>query len=339
MDTGVSLGQGLDPPSETLYGGHGPKNRQRHAGQVPAGRVFRNVQEASLTADAPVHYIASMNRTHSIPEPSRLRQAATRLCNRISYIRFARECRTCPASAVGETSSPQVEEELNRRMQGYPENHCYRIVQRHIVPGFTLYERLRLVAQAYPEPLHSFLDIGCCRGFYVLDAARRLGCPRAVGIDVHEPFVATARDAAAYLSPGAASFHCASLEQVSANPREFGGPFQVVLLIGTYHYLFWGSKLCPTAYYSHEEIFRRLASICTDRLIISGRITIDRLARIKDELQDRQCDVPYTAEAFLESAGRFFRVRHMGHLGTYPLFVMSRTAGSAGEKPWASGSL
>jgi SAM-dependent methyltransferase len=298
-----------------------------------------SARETPLTVIVPIHYTAAMNRVDSIAEPSRLRRAAVRIYSRIKYIRFERECRARPAPTVGEASSPRVEEELNERMWAYPHNHSYRIVRGRIVPGFRLYERLQLVAKAYPEPLHSFLDIGCCRGFYVLDAAGRLGCPRAVGIDVHEPFVGTARDAARYLSMEGAAFHCASLEQVSANPQEFGGPFQVVLLIGTYHYLFWGSTLCPTAYYSHEEIFRRLASICTDRLIISGRITRDRLVRIQEELQDRPCDVPYTAEAFLEGAGKFFQVRHVGHLGVDPLFVMSRTAGAAGEKLLSSESV
>jgi hypothetical protein len=144
---------------------------------------------------------------------------------------------------------------------------------------------------------------------------------------VHEPFVATAQDAARHLSIGAATFRHASLEQVSADPQAFGGPFQVVLLIGTYHYLFWGSDRCPTAYHSHEEIFHRLASICADRLIISGRITIDRLPHAtKRRCQDRESDVPFTASAFLQGAQKFFSVRWVGYLGVDPLFVMSKKA-------------
>jgi hypothetical protein len=280
-----------------------------------------------------------MKMSTSIQEPGWLSRTSARVYSLVGYPRCRRQYLRSVVPARVEASAAQAQEELNRRMSGYPRNHLYRIVQGRIVPGFRLYERLRFITQVYPDPLHSFLDIGCCRGFYVLDAAGRLGCPRAVGIDAHEPFVGTARDAARYLSMEGAAFHCASLEQVSANPPEFGGPFQVVLLIGTYHYLFWGSTLCPTAYYSHEEIFRRLASICTDRLIISGRITRDRLVRIQEELQDRPCDVPYTAEAFLEGAGKFFQVRHVGHLGVDPLFVMSRTAGAAGEKLSSSESV
>ncbi len=226
-----------------------------------------------------------------------------------------------------EVSRRQTPEELNRRMSEYPRNHLYRIVEGRVVPGFRLYERLRMVTAVYPEPLHSFLDIGCCRGFYVLDAALRRGCPRAVGVDVHEPFVATAQDAAQYLGVPNAAFHYASLEQVSGDPHTFGGPFQVVLLVGTYHYLFWGSLLCPTAYHSHEEILRRLASICTDRLIISARFTVHRLpANIKSKLKEGPSAAAYTTEAFLQDAEKFFHIRHAGYLGVYPLFVMTKRA-------------
>jgi len=212
-------------------------------------------------------------------------------------------------------------------MSGYPHNHFYRVVNGRIAPGFCLYERLRVVAATYPEPLQSFLDIGCCRGFYVLDAAVRLGCPRAVGIDVYEPFVAVARDAAQHLHVPNAAFHYAALEEVSNDPQRFGGPFQVVMLIGTYHYLFWGSELCPTAYRSHEEILRRLASICTDRLLISARFTMRRIpAGVKRRLREEPSDVRYTTDAFLRDAERFFHIRHAGHLGVYPLFVMTKRA-------------
>ncbi len=262
---------------------------------------------------------------NSVAEPSRLSRAGATVRSLIGYPRFRREYLDAVAPARGETPSVQAREELNQRMSGYPRNHFYRIVGGRIVPGFRLYERLRIISEVYPEPMHSFLDIGCCRGFYVLDAALRRHCPRAVGIDVHEPFVATARDAAHYLQVREAAFHNASLEDVSSEPQKFGGPFQVVMLIGTYHYLYWGSFLCPTAYHSHDEILRRLASICTDRLIISARFTMRRLpAHIKNTLKEEQTGETYTMEAFLQSAARFFHARHAGYLGVYPLFAMTK---------------
>ena len=150
------------------------------------------------------------------------------------------------------------------------------------------------------------------------------GLSRAVGIDVHEPFVAIAQKAARYVGAGA-GFHYASLEQMSSDPGKFGGPFQAVMLIGTYHYLFWGSDRCSTAYFSHDEILGRLASICTDRLIFSGRMTTARLPEgVKERLDKTPIRVPYTPEAFLQSAEKYFRVSHTGYLGVDPLLVMMK---------------
>ncbi|MCL5279301.1 MAG: class I SAM-dependent methyltransferase [Planctomycetes bacterium] len=266
-----------------------------------------------------------MKTPTSIRELGWLDRTGAKVCSLAGYPRYRRECLRGVVPVRGEASTAQTQEELNQRMSGYPRNHVYRIVHGRIVPGFRLYERLRIVTRIYPDPIHSFLDIGCCRGFYVLDAALRLGCPRAVGIDVHEPFITTARDAAQYLRVPGAAFHYASLEDVSGTPQEFGGPFQVVMLIGTYHYLYWGSSLCSTAYHSHEEILRRLASICTHQLIISARFTMDRLPRdIQTTRPEGHGNETYTVEAFLQSAEKFFHTHHAGYLGVYPLFVMTK---------------
>jgi 2-polyprenyl-3-methyl-5-hydroxy-6-metoxy-1,4-benzoquinol methylase len=264
------------------------------------------------------------NMVNLAAKPSWSYRIATKLKSHKSYSAFVQERLGQVAPAPADSSMARAEEELNRLMSGYPRNHEYRIVGKRIVPGFRLYERLRLVAKAYPEPLASFLDIGCCRGFYVLDAATRLGCPHAVGIDVHEPFVAIAQKAAQYVGAGA-GFHYASLEQMSSDPGKFGGPFQAVMLIGTYHYLFWGSDRCSTAYFSHDEILGRLASICTDRLIFSGRMTTTRLPEgVKERLDKTPIQIPYTPEAFLQSAEKYFRVSHTGYLGVDPLLVMMK---------------
>ena len=265
--------------------------------------------------------------THLVDKLGWFGRVTAHLESRRSYAAFIRGQLGRDASARPDVSTASAEEELNRLMSGYPHNHEYRIVGKRLAPSFKLYERLRLVEKAYPKPLKSFLDIGCCRGFYVLDSATRSGCPRAVGIDVCKPFVATARNAAQYLGADSASFYDASLEQVSTDPTKYGGPFQTVLLIGTYHYLYWGSGLCSTAYYSHDEILRQLASVCTDRLIFSARITKSRLRRLpegfKERLDETKSSV-YTPDAFLRSAEKYFRVSHTGYLGLDPLLVMTR---------------
>lgn len=60
---------------------------------------------------------------------------------------------------------------LSAHMRGYPSNHQYMIRDAQLIPRFQLYERWRLVTGLWPAELESFLDIGCCRGYYVLTAA------------------------------------------------------------------------------------------------------------------------------------------------------------------------
>jgi len=221
------------------------------------------------------------------------------------------------------SSSEKAERRLNKLLLGYPRNHNFRVHKKKLIPSFRLYERLRLVRSAYPNPLESFLDIGCSRGFYVMDAAQRPDCRASIGTDVYEPFICTANEVRKYLEMDNACFHLAGLEDVADAPENYGGPFQTILLIGTYHYLFWGSSICPTAYHSHREILTRLSRICIDRVILSGRLEVNKLQRsLKEKARSTVGDVPYSTAEFINSAKEFFEVRTAGYLGTYPLFVM-----------------
>lgn len=219
----------------------------------------------------------------------------------------------------------RAEDDINKLLTGYPRNHNYRVLKKKLFPSFRLYDRLRLVTRLYPDELESFLDVGCCRGFYVMDAAQRSHCRISVGIDIHEPFISTADRVGQYLGIENANFHLASLGDVAEKPEAYGGPFQTVLLIGTYHYLFWGSFLSSTAYYSHREILARLYQICTDRLIISARLEVDRLPDgIREKAKQFSGEIAYSTEDFLENAEEFFQIYHVDYLGAYPLFVMHK---------------
>jgi SAM-dependent methyltransferase len=224
--------------------------------------------------------------------------------------------------------SPRVghdEEELNLLLSGYPSNHNYAVVQARLAPGRSLQRRLRAIRRFYPDRVESFLDIGCCRGFFVLEAAQRPTCTIAVGIDVHPPFVSTAEKARRHLNLANAAFHLAALQDVADHPKTYGGPFQTVLLVGTYHYLFWGSTFCPTAWHSHREILRRVARLCTERCIFSARLELDTLPDATRMIaQDHPARARYTTKDFLESAQEFFHVRQSGFLGAYPLLILSR---------------
>lgn len=219
----------------------------------------------------------------------------------------------------------ETEKEINKFLKSDLRNHSYRISRKRLIPRFKLYERLRPITALYPKPLKSFIDIGCYRGFYALDAANRPGCNISVGIDVYEPFIHASNMVRGYLGQKNSSFYMASIDMVSSNPEAYGGPFQTVLLIGLYHYLFWGSNLCSDAYYSHHEIFRRLSRICTDRLIISGRLEVDQLPRTeKEKAKASRKIAQYNTDYFLRVAGEFFDVYKVGSLSKFPLFVMDK---------------
>jgi len=163
---------------------------------------------------------------------SLLRRAITVLQKLGGYVALVwprRDAGVCPAEdpAVG-----RREGEINPLLGGYPRNHSYRIVQRHLIPGRRLQQRLRVIGRSYPRRLESLLDIGCCRGFFVLQAAEHPACRTSVGIDVHQPFIATAETVRQHLDRANAAFHLASLQDVADRPEVYGGPFQTVLLLG-----------------------------------------------------------------------------------------------------------
>ncbi len=245
--------------------------------------------------------------------------------NLIGYELFRRDQFGKMASALSDSARDEIEQDLNSLLSGYPRNHNYKIRNKLLLPSFHLYERFKLVTSNYPEKLESFLDVGCCRGFYVNEAAQRPDCRVSVGIDVHEPFIAISRRVAQYLNINNAKFQLAALEEVARHPAAYGGPFQTVLVIGTYHYLYWGSNLDEKSYNDHEKIFDMITQICTDRLIFSARLEVNMLPRyLQKKAKKLGGEVTYNTSSFLKNAERFFEVRKAGYLGRYPLFVMSR---------------
>ncbi|MHC4406191.1 MAG: class I SAM-dependent methyltransferase [Planctomycetota bacterium] len=258
---------------------------------------------------------------------TRLRAAAAKARNVVGYAALK-------ARYLGQRPEDSLEWNLNKSLQGHPSNHNYRILKKTILPSFQLYERARGVAALYPETPESFLDVGCCRGYFVINAAQRPGCRVAAGVDVHEPFLSVSRRVCEHLGVRSARFSLATLDDVSADPESFGGPFHTVLLLGTYHYLFWGSKLCRRAYHNHEEILSRLATVCAGRVILSARLEIARLpGYLRREAAKHPRAKLYTTSGFLDAARKLFHVEPAGFLGKDPLFVLSRSEASAGDAP------
>jgi len=213
--------------------------------------------------------------------------------------------------------------ELNQSLIGYPRNHNYKIYNNKLLPSFRLYNRIKLVVSSYPEQLESFLDIGCCRGFFTMHAAGMPNCRTAAGIDVYEPFLSAARMVKKRLNIENANFYFATINDVANNPSAYGGPFQTILLLGAYHYLFWGSSLYPKAYNSHRKILSMLSRICSKKVIFSGRLDVERLPLdLKAKALSAGAGNIYNTARFLETAREFFKVYKAGSLGRYPLFVM-----------------
>ncbi len=165
-----------------------------------------------------------------------------------------------------------------------------------------------MISSFYPKKLESFLDVGCCKGFFVLENAARPECNRSVGIDVVESFVDTAREVGNNMKIEDAEFHLASLDEVAGRVEEFGGPFQVVQLINTYHYLFWGSNLNTKAYGDHRTIFSMFHAVTSSCFIFSSPLEVEVAPQ---EIRDRAAAAgnhEYHREAILDAAQEFFDV-------------------------------
>ena len=262
--------------------------------------------------------------------PGLLNKCDSKIRSIFAYIALLRHNPQLFFPLIAKTSFSQFEKELNQTLIGYPSNHNYVIYNKKMFPRFQLFERFQYITSLFPEKLESLLDIGCCRGFYVFKAAHYPTCNLSVGIDVYEPFIAISQKIKAYLNVDKAQFHLATLEEVCNNRESYGGTFQVVLLLGTYHYLFWGSAKFSNGFESHSEILSRLAKICSDRVIFSARLETNRLSKdIQNKAQMDKDKYAYTTHEFLESAQEYFDIHKAGHLGIYPLFLMLKKECSA----------
>ncbi|MCK5707518.1 MAG: class I SAM-dependent methyltransferase [Candidatus Aureabacteria bacterium] len=221
--------------------------------------------------------------------------------------------------------SNEKEKDLNQLLVGYPHNHNYAVYKKKLFHSFQLYERYKLVSSAFPEKLTSFIDIGSCKGYYVLNAAMQQSCKISTGVDIHKPFISISKKVKDHLEIKNASFFLGYLEDICDNPQSFGGPFQTVLLIGTYQYLFWGSGLSQHAYFNHREILLRLSRICTERVILSARLETGWLSSgVKEKAKLLGSKITYTTDDFIKTAEEFFNIETAGYLGKYPLFIMKK---------------
>ena len=221
-------------------------------------------------------------------------------------------------------SGDPAEATLNKSLNGYPRNHNYRVRGTALAPSRKLLRRWSLISRLYPQPMLSILDVGSCKGFFVLKAAMR-GCARAVGIDVHAPFVGLATEAARLLGLLGAQFHLRGLEQFADDLERFGGPFHTVQLISTYHYLYWGSGLEAKGYRSHEAILGMLAKVCSAQVLFANPLEIAAAPADIQQKAARQGVCGYTTADFMAAARRHFNVEQVDFMDRKrPLFRFTK---------------
>jgi hypothetical protein len=205
----------------------------------------------------------------------------------------------------------------------YPSNHNYVLKQGQLIPLGKLAGRCGKIASLYPAGFESLLDVSCSKGYFAFDAVQKFSCDRSMGIDVIEEELEACSEVQKYLGDTTTVFKRMRLHEQASRIDEFGGPFDVVLLINCYQYLYFGSKRFKEAYLSHDQIFSDLRKVCQHRLIFSNRIEVDRLQSYPASIA-RSPDLkePYDDAAVFEAASRYFKVNHMGRIGRNPLWSL-----------------
>lgn len=226
-----------------------------------------------------------------------------------------------------------LSQELAKHLaDSYPHNHDYRVSGSKLRPSLQLWRRWRKLRKHYryssgPDGrprMDSLLDLSSCKGFFVLDAAQRLGARRVLGVDVHDLDLEASRAAAAHLGLGRARFEKLHLDELVERGEQ---PFETALLINTYPYLFFGSQRDPHHFGDHERIFDLIAELITPggRLIFSNRVELERCpGHIQDLAHERGLAGEYDERRVRDAATRHFHIEVHGSLGRIPLWVLER---------------
>jgi len=220
-----------------------------------------------------------------------------------------------------EEISPEMREYIENC--GYPKNHKFFICNKKLLPTHKLSARIRKISKLYPDRLESFLDLSCCRGFFVFSASQHSSCQRALGIDVDPVNIEACSALKTYLNLEKSQFALLTLDKLAKQIQNFGGAYQTVLLANTYQYLFFGSDGWP-GYLSHEKIFGYLSEICSNRLIFSNRIELSHCQNKTQIEQAGSLAKHYTPQAIITAAEKYFNVIPHGKIGRYPLWVLER---------------
>jgi SAM-dependent methyltransferase len=213
---------------------------------------------------------------------------------------------------------------INYASQSYPSNHTFHIGDGTLYPMRKLRKRFNTFSKFYPTPLKSLLDIGCSKGFFVFRAAQTETCERALGIDITTKEIRFCNQVNTYLNATKARFELMELDQLANRIHAFGGPFQTVLVINLYQYLFFGSDHYSGCYLNHDKIFRYLNDVCADRVIFNNRVNLADCQNQSWVLKAKEHSVNYSEKHIFDAASLYFHIKKQGTYGRYPLWVLRK---------------
>lgn len=216
----------------------------------------------------------------------------------------------------------QSKQYLNYLKASYPNNHNYKVKKYRLLPYRELAKRYKRIHELLPDPLTSLLDIGCSKGFFVFTASNNPHCLRCLGIDIYQHDIDVCRWLKNYLSNSKVQFEFLHLHELANRIEEFGGPFQTVLMLNMYQYLYFGSIRCPNGYFNHQEIFTHLRKICSERIIFNNMVNLTDCQNSRRIQKENYHSQYYTKEYILAAAETYFNVVPHGTINEYPLWTM-----------------
>lgn len=206
----------------------------------------------------------------------------------------------------------------------YPPNHNFSVDREQLKPSRKLATRVAHFHQYYPKHIRNLLDLSCSKGFFVFDAASQQTCERALGIDLCEKTLETCRQLRHHFDhPERVAIEKLTLAELAEGIDQFGGPFETVLLVNTYQYLFFGSPIAPALSRDHCEIFRQIRQVCSGRVIFHNRISLERVQKhIREAGDGEDWGRFYTPDAIRAAASEFFRIKETPVWGGHPVWLM-----------------
>jgi hypothetical protein len=228
---------------------------------------------------------------------------------------------SCPHFHDLDRLSTEVRESV---CDSYPPNHNFTILGDKLVPSRKLASRLAHFRPYYRTPLVNLLDLSCSKGFFLFDAASDDSCQLALGIDLCPKTLDICRALRSHFHhPGRIGVEQLTLAELAGRVEEFGGPFENVLLVNTYQYLFFGSSIAPALSHDHHEIFRFLRRVCCGRVIFHNRISFSRVQKhIRDSLPAGDWTQLYSPQAIRSAASQYFQITETPVWGGHPVWIL-----------------